>query len=80
MLKLFAYGLAAPIAAGLVFLLPLVAQTLAELLAFAATTPAGPLLVLLAILTQPSPAPARVIDYSDHEYLAFLLAQEVRYA
>lgn len=40
----------------------------------------APLVVLVAILTQPRPQPVLVIDYTDREYLAFLLAQEVRHA
>lgn len=38
----------------------------------------APLVVLLALIFQPRPSAAIVIDYTDDEYLAFLLAQGVR--
>lgn len=76
-MKIFAFGLALAFAGGLALLLPLAAPALA----FAATTPAGPLLVLLAILGQarnPTYEPAvLLVPMSDREYLASLLAQEV---
>jgi hypothetical protein len=66
------------------------ARTLAALLlalaalALGLSTPAAPLLALVAIVASAEPAPARAtVEYTDSEYLAFLLANEprgVRYA